>query len=168
VDDLVRAFADGMNRSADVGQVRYRDLFVGDTGKGEAFTVGQAWFDGDNVAYDVSYTTRPNDGPVFFLGRATPTDPAVLAFVVPNLAGMSDLLVVVPQPRTGQVLYSPSATAAYHPITGQDRYDGVVLIDRSTSATDDRLELLDGNGDMDHPTYEGPVAPLLCGLKDCG
>ena len=166
VDELVRAFADGMNRSADVGQVRYRDLFVGDTGKGEAFTVGQAWFDGEGKAYNVSYTTGTPDGPVFALGKPTRRDPVALAFLIPNLAGMSDLLVVVPQPGTGQVLYSPGSDH-YRPITGQDRYDGVVVIDRPTGTLLDQLELLNGDGDADAPMYKGFVEPFLCDMDEC-
>lgn len=171
--EVVQAFAQAMNRSADVADAEYRQLFVGDTGRGEAFTIGQAWFHGDVQAYDVAYTTGARDSrgaltSEFFLGRATPAHPAVLAYVVPNLAGMSDLLVVVPQPTTGQVLYSPDASTAFTPITGQDRYDGVVLVDRAVTASNDRLELLDGNGNQDAPTYKGPVAPLVCGLKECG
>ncbi|MCU1587994.1 MAG: hypothetical protein JWN31_1487 [Frankiales bacterium] len=167
--DLLLAFADAMGRSADVGKARYRELFLGDTGKGEGFTVGQAWFEGDTKAYGVSYTINvsPDGTSAFFIGPPTPANPTVLAFSVPNLAGMSDLLVVVPQPNTGQVLYDDGA-GAFRPITGQDQRDGVVLIDRSVNATNDRLELLDGNGDMGHPTFEGPVAPLLCGIKECG
>ena len=93
----------------------------------------------------------------------------MLAFVVGSLPGTSvDQLVVIPQPRTGQVLYDKNATGAFSPVTGQDYLDGVVLIDRSRTATDDRLQVLDGNGDLDNPTYEGPVAPLLCGVRECG
>ena len=169
VSDVLHAFALAMNRESDERLARYRQLFVGDTGKGEAFTVGQAWFADEQQAYSVSYNVPPNGGsPELFLGKPTPTDPAVLAWVVPNLAGMSDLLIVVPKPGTGQVLYASSDTGAFRPITGQDRYDGVVLIDRQLSDTHDQLELLDGNGDMNRPTFKGPVAPLLCGLKECG
>ncbi|MCW2542781.1 MAG: hypothetical protein JWM40_333 [Frankiales bacterium] len=164
-----QAFADGMGRSSEVRLVRYRELFVSSTGKGEAFTMGQAWFAGDTQAYSVSYTVPPNGAaPELFLGKPTPANPVLLAFVVPNLAGMSDLLIVVPQPATGQVLYASSGTGAFRPITDQSRFDGVVMIDRQLTDTHDRLQLLDGNGDMNHPTFEGPVAPLLCALKECG
>jgi hypothetical protein len=163
-----RAFAEGMGRPQDAGLAHYRELFVGNTGKGEAFTVGQAWFQGEDKAYNVSYSLPPNSEPDLFLGKPTPAGATVLAFTVPNLAGMSDLLVVVPAPGAGQVLYDTDGTGAFQPVTGQDQRDGVVLIDRSTQATSDRLQVLDGNGDYDHPMYEGPVAPLLCGLKECG
>ena len=92
----------------------------------------------------------------------------MLAFVVPNLAGIERPAGRRPQPNTGQVLYDDNGTGAFRPDHRAGPLDGVVLIDRSPRATDDRLQLLDGNGDMDHPTFEGPVAPLLCGLKECG
>jgi len=74
----------------------------------------------------------------------------------------------VPQPRTGQVLYAKDATGAFKPVTGQDYLNGVVLIDRTAGDTDDRLQLLDGNGNLDKPTFEGPVVSLLCGYSGCG
>lgn len=167
-DELKTAFATSLGRSAEAAKVHYRALFVSNTGRGEAFTVGQAWFAGDRQAYSVSYAAGGTTQPTFFIGKPTPANPVVLAFVVPNLQGMSDLLVVVPQPNTGQVLYDDNGAGAFRPITGQDQRDGVVLIDRSTRATNDRLQLLDGNGNLNQPTFEGPVAPLLCGLKGCG
>jgi hypothetical protein len=66
------------------------------------------------------------------------------------------------------VSYDPDATGAFRPVTGQDHLDGVVLIDRAKDASADRLEVLDGNGSSDAPLYRGAVAPLLCGLKECG
>lgn len=32
----------------------------------------------------------------------------------------------------------------------------------------DRLEVLDGDGNLGAPLYRGPVAPLLCGAEGCG
>lgn len=165
--DVRLAFARAFGRDAEVTQVRFRELFVAGAGQSAPFTVGQAWFVGDQSAYQVSYAIAPN-GPEFFLGPQTMADPAVLAFQVPDAAGTSYLLAVVPQPQTGQVLYDDNSTGAFRPVTGQDQRDGVVLIDRSPRATNDRLQLLDGNGDLDHPTFEGSVASLLCGARECG
>ena len=39
---------------------------------------------------------------------------------------------------------------------------------RSRTPGADRLEILDGDGNLDRPLYRGPVAPLLCGDKECG
>jgi hypothetical protein len=38
---------------------------------------------------------------------------------------------------------------------------GIALVDRARGATADRLELLDGNGNLDAPLYRGPVATFL-------
>ncbi|HUR15097.1 MAG TPA: hypothetical protein VM097_11465 [Mycobacteriales bacterium] len=168
VHDLGVAFTRALGRS-DGAAVEYRPLFTGDTDSGVRYTVGQAWFRGDPQAYSVSYATGGTDGPHFFVGPVTPSAPPVLAFLVGNLPGTSvDQLVVVPAPRSGQVSYDADATGAFRPITGQDHFDGVVLIDRAKDATADRLEVLNGNGELDNPTYFGPVAALLCGLKECG
>ena len=149
----------------------YRSLFAGKTPSGLRYTMGQAYFSGDDVAYGVSYTTGGVNGPEFFLGKPTDQQAVTLAFVLCCAPGsVRDTLVVVPQPRTGQVLYSPNSSAAFAPAgDGAGEYnDGVVFIDRDPRATSDRLELLDGNGNLDAPTFRGPVGPLLCGLKDCG
>jgi hypothetical protein len=168
VHDVGVAFTRAMGRS-DGTAVEYRPLFTGDTDSGVRYTVGQAWFSGDTKAYTVSYATGGTSGPELFLGPATPARPPVLAFLLGNLPGTSvDQLVVVPQPNTGQVLYDDNASGSFRPVTGQDHLDGVVIVDRAKDATSDRLELLDGNGDTDHPTFRGPVTPLLCGLRECG
>ncbi len=165
--DLEVAFTRAMGRS-DGTPVGYRPLFTGDTDSGVRFTLGQAWFEGDTVAYTVSYATSERSTQLF-LGPVTPDAPPVLAFVLGDLPGTSvDLLVVVPTPRAGQVSYDADATGSFRPITGQDYLGGVVLIDRAKDANGDRLEIFDGNGNLDKPLFRGPVAPLLCGVKECG
>lgn len=167
VHDLEVAFTRAMGRS-DGTPVGYRPLFTGDTDSGVRFTMGQAWFEGDAEAYTVSYATSEH-GEELFLGPVTPASPPVLAFLLGNLPGTSvDQLVVVPDPLSGQVSYDTDASGSFRPVTGQDHLDGVVLIDRAKDASNDRLEVLDGNGDLDDPLYRGAVAPLLCGLKECG
>ena len=150
---------------------RYSALFAGRTDSGLRFTMGQAWFTDDGVAYDVSLTTGGTNGPEFFFGKPTQHEVVTLAFVLCCAPGATkDTLVVIPQPRTGQVSYSPDATTAFAPAgeTPGGNVDGVVFIDRDPRATSDRLELLDGNGNLDAPTFRGPVLPLLCGFKECG
>lgn len=72
--------------------------------------------------------------------------------------------MVVPRPRTGQVLYAEDGTS-YRPVgQGQDYLDGVVLVDRSRAAQSDQLRLLDGNGER---FFDGPVSNLLCRLDGC-
>jgi len=48
-----------------------------------------------------------------------------------------------------------------------DFLEGWTVIERQKNATDDRLFVLDGNGDLDNPTFDGTVASLLCGEKSC-
>lgn len=145
--------------------VFYRPLFSADTDSGVRYTVGQAWFSGDSRADTVSYTTGGTNGPVLTRYGFTPDNPAALVALLTDVPGTSvDLLVVVPVPTTGQVSYAAAATGAFRPVTGQDHLDGVVLIDRAKDASKDRLEILDGNGDLDKPLYRGPVATLLEGV----
>jgi hypothetical protein len=51
------------------------------------------------------------------------------------------------------------------PVTPTDPWGLAFLI---TGQGNISLEVLDGNGDIDHPLYRGPVTPLLCGLSECG
>jgi hypothetical protein len=167
--DLRTQFAKAFGR-ADVEKTAYSPLFVGETASGVHYTMGQAWFEGADNAYSVSYATGGTNGPAFFIGPITPTNPWGLAFLFGNLPGSStDLLVVVPRPMTGQLSYSPDASSAFQPVAnGRSDLNGIALIDRSKTATNDRLESLDGDGNLDQPLYRGPVTPLLCGLRDCG
>ena len=167
-DNLLARFAQASGRPGEESKATYRSLFSGSNDGGVRYTFGQAWFEGE-LAHNVGFITGGTNGTEFFYGRVTPQDPAVLAFVVSSSPGSSvDELVVIPQPGTGQVLYSPQSTGAFKPVTGQGHLDGVVIIDRSTTPGGDRLQLLDGDGDLNNPTYEGPVLPLLCGNKGCG
>ena len=165
--DLRTRFAQAFGRD-DVFNTAYSPLFVGDTDSGVHYTMGQAWFEGADTAYSVSYATGGTNGPAFFLGPITPTSPWGLAFLFDSLPGTStDLLIVVPRPMTGQLSYSPDATTAFSPVAnGRSDLNGIALIDRSKTATNDRLESLEGDGI--HVLYRGGVTPLLCGLKDCG
>jgi hypothetical protein len=163
--DLRRRFAQALNRPDDA--TSYSPLYV-DQVDGVSFTVGQAWFDGDDKAYTVSYAVASDNVPQFFLGPVTPRNPWGLAFLVSGTPG-HDLLVVVPRPGTNQVLYAAHASGAFQPVAdGASYQDGVALVERDLQASDDRLQTLDGNGDLDHPLFEGPVTPLLCGVKECG
>lgn len=146
---------------AETGRAHYRPLFSGATDGGMRFTVGQAWFDGAARAETVHYATRPGAEPVLQQYGAFDPGPAVVALLT-AVPGMTvDVLVVVPAPGTGQVSYSPDASGSFRPVTGQDHLDGVVLIDRARGELDDRLEVLDGDGDLDRPLFRGPVAHFL-------
>lgn len=167
--DVLDAFASAVKTIEPEGQPQFRPLFVGSSEAGLSYTVGQAWMPG-RQAYPVSFTTGGESGPVFFIGPVTEPNPVVLAFSVCCAPGTTtDTLVVVPEPGTGQVDYAASDGAAFEPAgVGQDSLYGVVLIDRDPRAQSDRIRLLDGNGDLDNPTFEGPVFNLLCALNGCG
>jgi hypothetical protein len=161
------AFADAVG--GDVGDAHYRAFYEG-VRDGVRLTVGQAWMTGDAKAHSVGMSQLSGQQPGFFYGAVTDDVADALALVVGNVPGRStDLLVVVTAPTTGQVSYSPDATSAFRDATDPaSSLGGVTFIDRSTTATNDRLEILDGNGDLDHPVYRGPVAPFVCGAKECG
>jgi len=162
-----QALAPNLGATAD--EVQLKILFSGDTDSGVRFLMGQAWKNGADTAHPFSYSEGQSGGPRTFIGPANKATPPALAFVLDSLPGtVGELLVVIPTPRTGQVSYDDDATGSFRPISGQDHFDGVVLIDRRSGETDDRIEILDGNGDLDNPTYRGPVQPFLCGLKECG
>ena len=147
---------------------QFRRLFSGSNDAGVRYVFGQAW-SGAGPALTVALATGGTEGEQLLLGPDTPKDPAVLAFVVCCSPGTTtETLVVVPQPRTGQVLYDNDGTGPLRPVgEGQD-LDGVVLVDRDPRAQDDRLQVLDGNGNLDTPTFRGPVSRLLCGRNECG
>lgn len=133
------------------------------------FTYGQAWADGQ-PATTVGLATGGTQGQQLFLGPITPDAPAVLAFVLCCEPGSSvETLVVVPVPGTGQVLYDDDATGPFRPVGGgQDLLAGVVLVDRDPRAQDDRLQLLDGYGNIDRPLFQAPVSDQVCALRGCG
>jgi hypothetical protein len=167
VTDLKARFAEAVGRT---GEVVYQPLFVGDTDSGVRFTVGQAWIQGDSTALTVSYATGGTNGPELFVGKAVEQHPWGIAYLIASLPGTDvDLLVVVPRPGVGQVSYDDDASGAFRPVaSGRSDLNGVALVDRSTTAGNDRLEVLEGDGNLDNPLYRGPVAPLLCGVKECG
>jgi hypothetical protein len=148
--------------------VEFRALFS-TTHHGLTVTVGQAWKNGE-LAYDVGYATGGANGPELFIGRKTVLQTPVVAFNAAGATGSGkDLLVLVPRPGTGQVSYSPDATAAFSAVaSGRSDIDAVGLVDRDPKAQQDRVEILDGDGNRDKPLYRGGAAALLCGAKECG
>jgi hypothetical protein len=163
--DLRRRFVQAFGRT-DPDDAEYEPLFVYRV-DGVSFTMGQAWLKDSSKAYAVSYAVASDNVPQFFVGPATPANPWGLAFLVSGMPD-HDLLVVVPRPGTGQVMYDDNASGAFRPADMPTGLDGVALVERDLQASDDRLQTLDGNGDLDHPLFESAVTPLLCGLKECG
>ena len=166
---ITTTFATALNRPA--AQANYRPLYTGTTADGIRYSYGQAWFTDESAAYDVGYSTRPNAG--FYLGPPTPKTPEVRAFLLGAEKGATtNLLVVIPSPRTTQVLYADNATGPFRPVNGRAVDDGVVVINRAFSGAGagvDRLQLLTGNGDpATDKIFQGNVVLLLCGVKECG
>ena len=155
------------------GDGRLRVLFAGHDGHGVRYLMGQVWLRGGGQAYGFSYTVSAAGQPAVFLGPATSAKAELLAFDIglPQSPG-SSLLVVVPSPRTTQVLYDTDGVGALKPVSGTSADGGVVLLPRQSVdpvTESDRLQLLTGNGDpATDTTFQGPVLPLLCGRKGCG
>lgn len=160
------SFAQAM--STNVDEVHVKVLYSG-THKGLTVTVGQAWHNGE-LAYNIGYATGGASGPELFVGKQTALHAPVVAFLAAGAAGTAtDLLVLASQPGTGLVSYSPDATTRFKDVaSGRSDVNFVGLVDRDRRATNDRVEILDGDGNMDKPLYRGPVAPLVCGNKECG
>ncbi len=165
-EQVERAFATALGREQEPAV--FRGLFAGSTDGGLSYVMGQAWLEGQD-AINVGLWTGGENGTELFLGRVTDPQARLLAFVPCCSPGLTvDQLVVIPEPGTSQVSYAPDGED-FRPVgEGQDNLDGVVIIDRDPRAQADRLQLLDGDGDLDAPTFTGPVAPLLCGYKECG
>lgn len=166
VDYLLSAYA--RLRGASRDDVAYRAAYSSETGS-VLYTIGQAWVRGDSAATTVSYETGGTDGSVLRqYGKVGGTPPALVALITGQPGTSTDLLVVVPRPGIGQVSYSPSSSGAFQPIaSGRSDLNGIGYVNRDPGATGDRLELLDGDGILDHAVYRGPVSGLLCGASPC-
>ena len=162
--DVLHAFTQATGHTDDT-KSHYVSLYDGEV-KGVRYTIGQAYYDGDTRAHTFGYTTT---GQVF-LGPETPMDTQLIALLVDSIPGSStDLLVLVPRPGTGQLSYSPDATTKFTAVaSGRSDLNGIGLVERSKTATTDRIEQLDGDGNLDNPIYRGPVQPFLCAEKECG
>ena len=135
-------------------QVSWRPLF-GAERDGTFYGVAQVWSGGDAQVF--AWASDPDDpGRRLAAGLQSPTapGPAVIAEL------FHDVLVVVPEPRTGQVLYAPNATG--EPVAVPDQgTEAAVLVERAPGASGDRLLVLDGDGDPERPVYRGTVDELL-------
>jgi hypothetical protein len=162
VDDLLTTYA--KTRGADPANAAYQASYTAATTSGVRYTIGQAWITGDTTATTVSYATGGTTGAVLRTYPSTSNTAYGIAALLTDLPGSTtDLLVVVPRPGVGQVSWSPSSTGAFQPVaSGRSDLNGIALIDRAMNETNDRLEVLDGDGNIDHPVYRGPVTALLC------
>ncbi|MDX6197334.1 MAG: hypothetical protein QOJ79_485 [Actinomycetota bacterium] len=166
-DSKVRfLFAQSMGRPADSASAVYHALFTGKDGQ-IAYTVGQAWFRGDTEAHTFGWASGTDSGNEVFLGPLTPKGSQLIAYVVSRPSKGTDLLVIVPRIGAGPVSYSPDRTSAFvQKANGRSDQNPVALIDRDPKATNDRVEVRDGDGM--HVLYSGAVSPLLCGASGCG
>jgi len=158
------AAARGADDSADVG---HTVLFAGDNDAGQRYLLLQAWLD-EGPAYSFGWIETPGEDPQPVLQPVLADEEQVVAILLTGIPGRStDELVVVPAPTTGEVLYRATAGEQYRAVSTPG-LDGVALVDRALGADQDELLLLDGDGDLDSPLFEGPVVDLLCGVKECG
>lgn len=153
------------------GPVELRVLFSGADGHGNRFVTGQVWAAGAAAASGFAYAVDAAGRAEPFLGRPTPSGAELLAFAIAQPQAGATLLVVIPSPRTTQVEYAPDRRAGYRALVGRPTDDGVVVVQRhgGNATARDRLRLLTGNGAVPSDvTFEGSVAPLLCGVRECG
>ena len=140
-------------------------LYAGDLELGTRFLVGQAWFPGE-PARSYGWAAPTEAGELVQISPATEAGTVVLAFLITGLPGSNvDKLIVVPEPGTGQVEYGQDDATEFR--AEGEVFDGVWHIDRDPQATTDQLRVLDGDGDLDDPTFQGPVRLLLCGIDSC-
>lgn len=165
-EQVERAFALALGREQEPAV--FRALFAGSTDGGLSYVMGQAWFQGE-AAINVGFWTGGENGAELFLGRVTDPQARVVAFVPCCSPGLTvDQLVVIPEPGTGQVRYAADDQGFRTVGAGQEYLGGVVIIDRDPRAQSDWLQLLDGTGNLNAPTFTGTVFLLLCAYKECG
>ena len=159
------AYATAFGRADEAEDVSLAALYAGDLELGTRFLVGQAWFPGE-PARSYGWAAPTEAGELVQISPATEAGTVVLAFLITGLPGSNvDKLIVVPEPGTGQVEYGQDDATEFR--AEGEVFDGVWHIDRDPQATTDQLRVLDGDGDLDDPTFQGPVRLLLCGNDSC-
>ena len=154
--------------AAKAPEVKVRRLFSGNTDAGLRYLIGQAWVPGKS-AVTVAYVENPGREPELKIQPATPEGVRLVALLLTDQPGTTtDLLVVVPEPRTTQVSYRTSTTAPWKPAFTYSTLDGVAFVDRAKEPGDDALRLLTGNGDpAAGSTLVLPVSQALCNGAGC-
>lgn len=141
-------------------------LFSGDTDGGVRYFIGQAWTPGQ-PAQTIGYVLRPDREPELHIQSATPQGARVVALLVTEQPGTTtDLLVIVPEPRTTQVAYRSSPAAGWTEASTLPTLQGVALVDRAKAAVDDDLRLWAEGADSASPLVIG-VDEVLCDGSSC-
>lgn len=164
VADVARAYAAAMKAP----KAEVRRLFSGDTDAGVRFVIAQAWVPG-SPARTLGYVVQPGGEAELKIQPVTPRGSRVVALLLTDQPGSTaDTLVVVPEPRTTQLSYRPSAAAAWQSPEALSTLGAVVFLDRSRTPADDALRLMTGNGDpAAASTLVVPVAKVLCDGVEC-
>lgn len=133
-------------------------LLYGGERDGRAYVLLQGWSGGAGASTFAWSYERATSMTEASLQGTTPPAPAVLA------AQLRGVLLVVPEPRAGQVLYAADGTTDLQPVPDQGT-EVAVLVERPQTRTGDRLLVLDGDGDPDRPVYRGSVSELLAAMQ---
>ena len=139
-----------------VSQLRTRLLFGGQR-DGRTYVLLQGWYGGDARSFAWSYDPRGDQEQALLQGF-TPPGPALFTAV------LDGVLLVVPEPAAGQVLYAPDASSEPQPVADQGT-EVAVLIDRADGASGDRLLVLDGDGDPEAPIFRGTVDDAVAATR---
>ena len=91
-------------------------------------------------------------GPEFLWDEELPSPALALAAALPG--DEAPRLLVVAAPSTGGAVYAAQGTS-YDPMTDLDA--GVFVTAIAPGDTDDRYQVLDEDGDLDSPVFEGPA-----------
>jgi hypothetical protein len=164
VETALSRYADEVGVSRD--QVGSRLLYAYQLpGTSRGHLLLQVWSGGDARTFGVQFDGQTGAVTATVLGGFTAPGPAALAVLFPGSgSGVAQQLLVVPEPRTGQVLYSPDGAAEPQPVPDQGT-EAAVVITRTAGTSGDRLLVLDGNGDFDQPIYRGTVDDLLATMR---
>ncbi|MCW2572931.1 MAG: hypothetical protein JWO88_2989 [Frankiales bacterium] len=97
-------------------------------------------------------STTSESGTKFLVDKPFPADSSVLMAALSGDA--VPRLVVVAGPATGDMSYAVDGVS-WHTVVGS--VQGVAFVPLQGDTSRDAVRVLDGNGDMDHPVFEGPA-----------
>ena len=149
-EQVTTAFAEAVGVSRDGVGTR---LLYGGERDGTAYVLLQGWYGADARAFAWSRDLDTGRSASTLMPHTAP-GPAVFG------ALLDGVLLVVPEPLAGQVLYAPDGDSEPVPVPDQGT-EAAVLVDRAPDAAGDRLLVLDGDGDPERPIFRGTVLELL-------